>query len=430
MNAFISAFITFAVFVTSLFGSFVVVEAPEDKSDFTPVLRFLAASDSHINSMGDTQAIRMQKALKMAYAVADSDEEYNKLDAALFAGDLTDNGQKDQFIGFNVAAKSVLREETELLAVIAQSHDSSTMGKGAHPYYSSVLGEDTDIHKVINGYHFIGISVSPNEGEHYSESQRVWLDEQLAAATAEDPTKPVFVFQHEHITNTVYGSSDFEGWGMDYFRAVLNKYPQVVDISGHSHYPLNDPRSIWQGEFTAIGTGALYYAEFTVDDVRTYHPDGNDNVVTFWIIEVDASNRIRMRGIDLNAGDVIIEYILDNPADPANREYTPEKQAAKSTAPVFEDADIELKKQLGKYTVKVDEAKSTDGMSIVLYRAFAYAEDGTLLAKTWTMPEYYIIDGEDEIVLDLGEIEAESFTVEVVAETAYGVQSAPINVSK
>lgn len=430
MNAFLSAFITFAVFVTSLFGSFIAVEAPEDNGDFTPVLRFFAASDSHVGSMGDTQSLRMQKALKMAYAMADSDKEYNKLDAALFAGDLTDRGRTDQFLGFTVAAKSVLREETELLAVIAKSHDSSTLDKGVHAYFSGVVGEDTDIHKVINGYHFIGLSVSKTEDEHYSEYQREWLDEQLAAATAEDPTKPVFVFQHEHISNTVYGSSDFEGWGMDYFRAVLNKYPQVVNFSGHSHYPLNDPRSIWQGEFTAVGTGALYYAEFTVDDVRTYHPEGNRNVVTFWVVEVDANNRIRLRGVDMKAGEVIIEYILDNPADPANREYTPEKQSAKSTAPVFaDDAEISIKKSFGKYTVTVDAAESSDGMPIVLYRAFAYAEDGTLLTKTWTMPEYYIIDGEDEIVLDLGKIDAENFTVEVVAETAYGVQSAPINVN-
>lgn len=431
MTAFISAFISFAIFVTSLFGSFITVKTPEDTGEFTPVLRFFAASDSHVGAMGDTQSLRMQKALKMAYAMADSDEEYNKLDAALFAGDLTDNGREDQFLGFTVAAKSVLREETELLAVIARSHDSSTLDKGAHTYFSGVTGEDTDIHKVINGYHFIGLSVSKTEGEHYSEYQREWLDEQLAAATAEDPTKPVFVFQHEHISNTVYGSSDFEGWGMDYFRAVLNKYPQVVNFSGHSHYPLNDPRSIWQGEFTAVGTGALYYAEFTVDDVRTYHPDGNHNVVTFWVVEVDANNRIRLRGIDMNAGEVIIEYILDNPADPANREYTPAKQAAKSAAPVFEDdADITLKVRSGKYTVEVDEAKSADGMPIVLYRAFAYSADGTLLAKTWTMPEYYIVDGEDEIVLDLGKIEGDVAKIEVVAETAYGVQSAPISVTK
>ena len=431
MTAFISAFISFAIFVTSLFGSFITVKTPEDTGEFTPVLRFFAASDSHVGAMGDTQSLRMQKALKMAYAMADSDEEYNKLDAALFAGDLTDNGREDQFLGFTVAAKSVLREETELLAVIARSHDSSTLDKGAHAYFSGVTGEDTDIHKVINGYHFIGLSASKTEGEHYSEYQREWLDEQLAAATAEDPTKPVFVFQHEHISNTVYGSSDFEGWGMDYFRAVLNKYPQVVNFSGHSHYPLNDPRSIWQGEFTAVGTGALYYAEFTVDDVRTYHPDGNHNVVTFWVVEVDANNRIRLRGIDMNAGEVIIEYILDNPADPANREYTPAKQAAKSAAPVFEDdADITLKVRSGKYTVEVDEAKSADGMPIVLYRAFAYSADGTLLAKTWTMPEYYIVDGEDEIVLDLGKIEGDVAKIEVVAETAYGVQSAPISVTK
>ncbi|MBQ7102040.1 MAG: hypothetical protein IJN81_10410, partial [Clostridia bacterium] len=110
---------------------------------------------------------------------------------------------------------------------------------------------------------------------------------------------------------------------------------------------------------------------------------------------------------------------------------TPAKQAAKSAAPVFEDdADITLKVRNGKYTVEVDEAKSADGMPIVLYRAFAYSADGTLLAKTWTMPEYYIVDGEDEIVLDLGKIEGEAAKIEVVAETAYGVQSAPISVTK
>lgn len=431
MSAFISAFLSFAIFITSFFGSFISVNVPEDKSDFTPVLRFLAASDSHVDSMGDTQSLRMQKALKMAYAMADSDAEYKKLDAALFVGDMTDNGRKDQFLGFSTAVNSVLKDETQLLAVLAKSHDGSTLGKGSLDYYSGISGENTDIHKVINGYHFIGLSASRTEGDHYSEYQREWLDAQLAAATAEDPTKPVFVFQHEHIANTVYGSSDFEGWGMDYFRAVLNKYPQVVNFSGHSHYPLNDPRSIWQGEFTAVGTGALYYAEFTVDDVRTYHPDGNRDVVTFWVVEVDANNRIRLRGIDMNEGEVIIEYILDNPADPANREYTPAKRAAKSTAPVFEDnADIELEIRSGKYTVEVDEAKSTDGMPIVLYRAFAYAENGTLLAKAWTLPEYYIVDGEDDIVLDLGKIEGEVFKVEVVAETAYGVQSAPLSFTK
>ncbi len=430
MNAFISAFLTFAIFITNLFSSFIAVGVPADTSEFTPVIRFLAASDSHVGSMGDRQSLRMQKALKMAYAIAETDEEYKKLDAALFVGDMTDNGRKDQFLGFSAAANAVLKDETQLLAVLAKSHDGSTLDKGSLDYYSGISGENTDLHKVINGYHFIGLSASKTQGDHYSEYQREWLTAQLDAAVAEDPTKPVFVFQHEHIQNTVYGSSDFEGWGMDYFKDILEKYPQVVDFSGHSHYPLNDPRSIWQGEFTAVGTGALYYAEFTIDDVRTYHPDGNKEVATFWIVEVDADNRIRLRGIDLAEGEVLIEYVLENPANPLNREYTPAKQAAKSSAPVFDaDADIELKNKWGKYTVEVDAAESADGMPIVLYRANIYAENGEFIRQNWTLPEYYVAGEQDEIEIDLGTVDADRFTVEIVAETAYGVQSAPISIS-
>ena len=37
---------------------------------------------------------------------------------------------------------------------------------------------------------------------------------------------------------------------------VLAKYPQVVTFSGHLHFPLNDPRSIWQASFTSFGCGS------------------------------------------------------------------------------------------------------------------------------------------------------------------------------
>ena len=85
-----------------------------------------------------------------------------------------------------------------------------------------------------------------------------WAKEELKKAAEDDPTKPIFVQQHYHITNTVYGS---DLWGTDVFTSILNKYPQVIDFSGHSHYPINDPRSIWQGRFTALGCGTLAYFE-------------------------------------------------------------------------------------------------------------------------------------------------------------------------
>nr|MCR5485097.1 metallophosphoesterase [Clostridiales bacterium] len=274
--------------VMSITSVFISARAPKDTSDFTPVLRFIASSDSHIGGQPQ-QPGRVQKMIKTGYAVADADEEYDKLDAVLIVGDLTNRGRKSQFLTFYASVKSVLRDGTQFLPVMAKSHDGGTMSNhDVHEFLGSLTGEKPDLHKVINGFHFIGLSASDLD-EHYSEYQREWLIKQLDEAVADDPDKPIFVFQHEHISDTVYGS--YIRWGMDYFRDILVQYPQVVDISGHSHYPLNDPRSIWQDEFTAIGTGALYYSEFTIDDVETYHPSDRFQTSTFWIIEADASNR-------------------------------------------------------------------------------------------------------------------------------------------
>ncbi len=428
-----SVFLAIITFLSSIFGVMTLPKAPEDTSDFTPVIRFMAASDSHVALVADRQNYRLQKAIKMSYAIAEADEEYNKLDAVMIAGDLTNDGYKSAFCQFKAATDSVLKDETKLLAVLGRAHDARTLGTGSLDYFKDLTGIDNDYNYVINGYHFIGLSNSKIEGEHYSEYQREWLREQLDAAVAEDPNKPIFVMHHEHVSGTVYGSSDFEGWGMDYFKDILEDYPQIVDFSGHSHYPISDPRSVWQGEFTAVGTGSLFYVELTVEDERTVHPLGYESEVQFWIVELDANNRMRLRGIDLTEEKVLCEYILENPADPANREFTPEKRAAASEAPVFaEDAEVKATKIAGKYQFKVPAAKSSDGMPIFLYRAYVYDADGNEVTSAYTLPNYYSATVKDSYTIKLDKIEKGDYTVHIVAETAYGVQSEPIilNISK
>ncbi len=427
-----SVFLAIITFLSSIFGVMTLPNVPEDASDFIPVLRFMAASDSHVGAVADRQNYRVQKAIKMSYAIAEADEEYKELDAVMFAGDLTNDGYKSSFCQFKAATDSVLKGDTQLLAVLAKSHDGSQMDNESLAYFKSITGLESDYHYVINGYHFIGLSRSKNPKEHYGEYQREWLREQLDEAVADNPNKPIFVTQHEHITGTVYGSFDFEGWGMDYFKDILCEYPQVVDFSGHSHYPLNDPRSIWQGEFTAIGTGSLCYVELNVDE-RTVHPTGYESEVNFWIVEVDANSRIRLRGIDLTEEKVLCEYILDNPADVANREFTPEKRAAESKAPVFADgAEAKLSNIAGKYSVKVPAAESTDGMPIFLYRAYVYDAEGNEVTSAYALPNYYSATVKDSCKIEIGKLQKGNYTIEVVAETAYGVQSEPIvlNLSK
>ena len=404
--------------------------AAEDPADetFVPVFRFVAASDTHVKENDDTNERRISSMLALAYAEAEADPAYGALDALLIAGDLTNDGTAAEFDRFWNAVHGSLKGETRFLGVVVKNHDVYEMKRAdMRACYSGRTGNEADFHTVVGGYHFIGISASPKDAFHYDAQQLIWLKRQLDAATAEDPSRPVFVMHHEHVRGTVYGSSLYDGWGVPYFTAILSQYPQVVDFSGHSHYPLNDPRSVWQGAFTAIGTGAIYYSEFTVEGIRSYHPADSGDTATFWLVELDAANRMRLRGYDINEEKLLCELILDNPADPSNREYTPCKRMAASSAPAFaENAAIETAAVPGGCEITVPAAASTDGMPVVLYRAAAKNSLGVTVAKTWVMPSYYRAVEQDTVTLSLSGLASGDYTVVVTAENAYGTASAPI----
>ncbi len=422
MNSIIAFFLSFLTFLGTITASFLSPAAPEDTGEFTPVLRFVISSDSHVLTMGDTQSTRLEKMIKLGYDIAEKDDEYKKLDAVLMAGDLTDDGTKLGFASYKAAADAVLQDGTEFLSVVAKSHDSSSMDVKALEYFTQVTGQETDFHRVINGFHFIGLSRSTIAGEHYSDYQKEWLEEQLDEAVEDDPFKPIFVIHHEHVSNTVYGSSDFEGWGMPDFKDILEKYPQVVDFSGHSHYPINDARSIWQGGFTALGTGGLYYVELTIDDERTVHPAGHKKVASFWVVEVDANNRIRLRAVDLGAEEYLCEYNLSSPFD---RSYSRSAQLIRARKPEFKaDASVELKGS----KVTFDAAQSKDGMPIFMYRAYAVDGEGNSTPVGKTLPEYYNYDVPDTVTIKLENLPDGDYTLVVVAENCFGMQSDPLTV--
>lgn len=420
MNGISAFFLAVLIAYGSFVSIFVNPKAPEDTGDFTPVTRFIVTSDSHITTIGDFQSTRLEKMIKLGYKIAEKDEEYRKLDAIIIAGDVTDMGTKIAFGSIKAATKPVLKGDTQFLATISTSHDDRSLGKESLSLYEEIMGQETDFHRVINGFHFIGVSASKNEGEHYGEYQKQWLKKQLDEAVADDPSKPIFVIQHEHISNTVYGSSDFEGWGMPYFAEILEEYPQVIDFSGHSHYPINDARSIWQGEYTALGAGGLYYTELTVDDTRTFHPTDYRFVSTFWVVEIDADNRIRLRAVDLGAKEYLCEYILEGPLD---RNYTPDMQKSRSKPPVFE-SNASLKVTGKKVTF--DAAKSADGMPVFIYRAYAVDDNGNRTPVGKTVPSYYRYDVPETVKIELENLPDGNYTLEVVAENCYGMQSEPL----
>lgn len=109
------------------------------------------------------------------------------------------------------------------------------------------------------------------------------------------------------IYDTVYGSLLGPDWMnghcKDYWytRAlteVLKRYPQVVTFSGHLHFPINDPRSIWQGDFTALGCGSGRYmaiedGEYLYMSSTTVMKDAND-VSSGLLTQIDRNGNIRI----------------------------------------------------------------------------------------------------------------------------------------
>ena len=164
--------------------------------------------------------------------------------------------------------------------------------------------------------------------------------------------------------------------------------------------------------------------ELTVEDQRKVHPTGNSLEAQFWIVELDKDSNMRLRGIDLIEQKVLCEYILANPANPANREYTPEKQAARSTAPVFsEEAKLEVTKLAKNVTVRFDAAQSTSSEPVFLYKVTVMNSDGEVVKSDWVLPKYYSATVEKIEHLKLGRFDKGEYTVSVTAETAWGIQS-------
>ena len=136
---------------------------------------------------------------------------------------------------------------------------------------------------------------------------------------------------------------------------------------------------------------------------------------------------MRLRGIDLIEEKVLCEYTLANPANPQNREYTPEKQAESSSAPIFgNDAKLTVSKIARNVTVKFDAAQSASNDPVFLYRVEVVNSNGETVKSEWIMPKYYSATVETGERLRLGRLGKGDYTVYVTAENAWGIRSEPL----
>lgn len=366
--------------------------------DFSPVLRFAVASDVHIADSGsDKEEARLAKLFDVSYSYAES-QSYNRLDGVFFAGDISDNGSSLSMEKFFDIVNANVRSETVCRAVLGnhEFYTSSTNTVSRFLAASGYSEADTDF--VLGGYHFI-MMCPQSGGKGYTSTQKSWLKKRLAEDAKEDSTgaKPIFVFQHHAVSGTVYGS---ERWGISDISDLLSKYPQVVDFSGHSHFPINDPRSVWQGTFTALNDGTLSYYEmgiagvadsliFPCDRQGGYADDSDHrDAAQFYIVEVDGSGAIRVKGYDLLSDTFICEYNIPSVGNTGNFVYTEARRTA-SAPPVF-DSSAAITLKGARTDAAIFEIPQASGEDIVQhYRFDVYDLNNNLVSTEYALSDTF-----------------------------------------
>ncbi len=389
-------------------------KAPED---FTPVLRFIACSDVHLDGNEEqSNAIRLANLIKDMYKYAEL-QEHNTVDALMVVGDFAGGGAESEYAMFNKIIEENIKPQTQVLTVLGnhefinyRDYDPTI----AYNVYKTMVSEDVDTDIVINGYHFIGVSYD-NNGKTF-KGKTTWLRERLQNATNEDPTKPVFVYQHPHPTLTVYGSIS---WSDPDIKKVLKDFPQVIDFSGHSHYSPSDPRSVWQGEFTAIGCGSLGALMGNLNYIEG-DQDAPGKSAAAWLIEADKEGNVKLRLYDVENRIFFkdIEYYFSNLSDITKRDYTWAKQQSLDTAPQFPEKS-KIKNTLNDEKETIASFPEAKGY----YEAENYkitvknSDDKKVFEKT--VISEYVRATDDDVKVNLGKLEKGTYKVIVTAYSPY-----------
>ena len=245
-----------------------------------PKLKVGVLSDIHVSTpdmFNSLEAIRMfEKTLAFF--------KTEKVDAVLIAGDLTNDGLvkelqavadswKNVFGGIEKGPVKVFvtGNHEQVYYTIAQKKGDLTNPRYADGLYrdvrknwKAVFGEEWSpfFIKTVKGYSFVGA--------HWAE----WFDEKALRAFFEANRsklangRPFFYVQHAHPQNSCYGTWTWHQGDGGPTHKVLADYPNAVAFSGHTHYTITDERSVWQGAFTSLGTGALRWVSL---------PSGREN---------------------------------------------------------------------------------------------------------------------------------------------------------
>ena len=387
---------------------------PETPADFVPDVRLIAFTDSHNENENVADAI------DTAYRLFDEDPMYPGVDGFFAIGDFSSVGLEPDYANYAQTLQEHVREETPMINIHG-NHEFKNQAE-YNDLFIKYFGHEPNTVTEINGFSCIAFSGERGVTEWtFTLSSLKWLSDAIKDAESKADGKPVFVFNHPHPWGTVYGSTV---WGDPELNFVLNGHTSVVDFSGHSHFPFNDPRSINQASYTAVGCGATARFELDVNGIVGQHPDGYEDAAQMVVVEADNDGSVRLRGYDLLSDTYFCEYYIDNVNDKAAFPYTYKNMKAHDAAPVFapDTKATARRNENGEWVLSFDEATPAEGYIVHEYKVTIRDGAGKKIFSRNFINDYYVIDEDDTADLRIGTdtLEAgKTYTLQIRAESAY-----------
>lgn len=388
---------------------------PETPADFVPSVRVVIFTDTHKENE------RTARAITRSYELFDNDETYAGVDGIFCLGDFSSIGYPDDYEAYIAATDEVVRAETPFVTLLG-NHEMKR--KDNVEIFRDQFGYEPNAVYEINGFSFIAFSGERSLTEWtMTPSSLKWAADRLKEAEAKAGDKPVFVLQHPHNFGTVYGSTI---WCTPQTNVLWNGHNKVVNFSGHSHFPMNDPRSINQTTYTSVGVGGMARFELDRNYIVGQHPDGYDTAFQFAVVEADLDGSVRIREYDMNSGTFFNDYYIENVNDPSTYAYTFKNLKAHDSTPVFPQgvSASASRNDDGEWVLSFDDAKCN--YIVHDYTITIKDASGSKVLKKTFVDNYYVIDGDDHAHFRIGKdtlSEGGSYTAEIVAQSAYHFKS-------
>ncbi len=386
---------------------------PETPSDFVPEIRLIVFTDTHNENENVADAV------ETAYALFDNDKTYKGVDGFFGLGDFSSIGTEPDYEAYANTLKEHVREDTVCINVLGNHEMKADNYKELfEKHFSHEINTVTE----INGFTCIGFSGERSLTEWtFTPKSLKWLSDEIHKAEESSGDKPVLVFQHPHPFGTVYGSTL---WCTPQLNPVFAGHSKVINFSGHSHFPLNDPRSINQSTYTSVGVGAMARFELDENYIVGQHPDGYEDAAQFAVVEADSYGRIRIRGYDLLSDTFFCDYFIENVNDPNTFAYTYKNLKAHDEAPVFpENTEVSVNvTDDGGYRISFTEAQVPEGFIVHEYKVVITDENNNEVYKDNFIASYYLINDETTQNFTVPKdtlTKNKTYTLTVTAESAY-----------